>query len=176
MFTTRTKLIFAIAIAVLFWGYAIPTTHAAEKAKVKAPDAVLNSFHKAYPDAVIRDISEETKGNQKYYEIESMDGNVRRDLLYLPDGTVYEIEEALSLDNLPGDIGKSLKAEFPHGEPQKAEKITHGKTIEYEVLMENSEENLEILLDQKGNIISQATVSDNDEKSENNEGDEPDKD
>jgi len=169
----------AAALTVLLWSVTIMPTHATEagkKADILAPEAVLTTFHKTYPAAIIRDISKETKDNRTYYEIESLDGTVRRDLLYLPDGTLYESEEAIAITDLPTKVTASLKNKYPKGKLQKAERITRGDVIEYEVLMENGEENLEVLLDSNGIIKSQASVSDEDENVENSENDDSDED
>lgn len=147
-----------------------------EKGSVQAPKAVLTAFHKTYPKAVIRDISKEVNEGKTYFEIESTDGSQRRDLLYLADGTVFEVEEAWDIGALPKEITATINSKFPHGKLKKAEKITRGSTVQYEVLLENDEENLEVLFDSKGKITSQAAVNDDDEESDAGQSDEPDED
>jgi len=179
MKTRWTYRLFTAALGALLWSAAILPAHAAEKggeANVKAPAAVMTAFQKAYPNASIRDISKEIKDGKTYYEIESMDGAQRRDLLYLADGTVFEIEEAVKVGDLPEAITGTLSAKFPKGKLQKAERITRGSIIQYEVLMENGEENLEVLLDANGKVVSQASAQDEDEKAEGSESDEADED
>jgi hypothetical protein len=97
-----------IFIAVPFQGQ-VQTAWAQEKKankKTPTPAAVLSAFKKAYPDAVIMSTDKELTGGKTYYEVESVDGSTRRDLLYLPDGTVYEKEgkTCCDLDN-PTDYG-----------------------------------------------------------------------
>ncbi len=175
----RTSRVLAVALTALLLGAVIIPTQAArsaEKENVSAPEAVLVAFHKAYPSAKISDVSAERKDSVTYYEIESMDGAQRRDLLYLADGTVFEMEEAIAVDSLPDVVTRALKIEYPSGRLQKAERITRGKVIEYEVTMENDESNLEFLVDSSGTIKSQAVVSDRDEEKDSGEKDEPDED
>jgi hypothetical protein len=133
----------------------------------------LSAFHKAYPKAEIKNVGKEIKEGVTYYEIESLDSGTRRDLLYKEDGMVFEIEENLTIDAIPANIKKALDTKYPEGEVKKAEKITRGNTIQFEVLMENQEENLEVVMDDSGKIVSQTNISDNDEE---NEGDEPEED
>ncbi len=57
------------------------------------PKAVLNAFQKRYPNAAIKGTSIEKENGKTYYEIESIDGTRRRDLLYTKSGKVAEIEE-----------------------------------------------------------------------------------
>jgi hypothetical protein len=179
MTTKRTTLTLATVLTALLWGAAVTLTHAGEadkKANISAPEAILKAFHKTYPAAKILNVSKESKDGQIYYEIESLDGTVRRDLLYLSDGAVFEIEEAIALGDLPVKVTDSLKAMYPDGKIQKAERITRGSVVEYEVLLENGEDNLEVLLGSNGTIKSQVSISDEDEKAENSEGGEADED
>jgi hypothetical protein len=181
MKTKRINLFLAVTLALLISGVTAVPGRAAEsdkksKENVKAPEAVLAAFHKTYPKATIRDISQETKDKETYYEIESLDGTQRRDLLYHADGTVFEIEEAINIGDLPKEVTTGLSAKFPGGKLQKAERITRGSKVEYEVLLEYGEDNLEVLLDSNGKIISQAQVNDEDEEKDNGEKDEVDED
>ena len=172
MKTKLTNRLFAAALAALVWGIAFVPVNAAEsgkKAQVTPPEAVMTAFHKAYPKATVRDISQETKDGTTYYEIESIDGKHRRDLLYLADGAVYEIEESVSIADLPKVITSAISAKFPQGELRKAERITHGTVIEYEVLLEDDENNIELLLDSGGKITSQASVKDDDDENDTDE-------
>lgn len=175
----RTNRVLAAVLTALLLGAATIPTQAAqssEKEKVSAPEAVMTAFHKAYPVAKIMDVSTETKDSVTYFEIESTDAGLRRDLLYRADGALFEIEEAIAVDSLPDTVIVTLKASFPDGKLQKAERIMRGKMIEYEVTIENGETGLEILLDSTGTIKSQAVISDLDEKNESGEKDESDED
>ena len=176
---TRAKGFVIAALVALLWGMSIVATRAAESDEeehVTAPETVMTAFHKTYPNAEIRDVSKESKDGKDYFEIESIDGKVRRDLLYLADGTVFEVEEGIAPGALPKPIADALKAKYPKGELQKAEKITRGNSVEYEVLLENDEEDFEVVLDAKGTIKSQTAVSDEDEEAESGKAEEADED
>ena len=179
MKTTRISLFLVMVVlflsATVALGQAVKSGNKA-KANIQAPEPVLTAFHKAYPKAVVRNILEEVKDGTTYYEIESMDGNQRRDLLYFADGNVYEIEESWEISRLPQVVATALNSKFPQGKLQKVERITRAGTIQYEVLLEDGEDNLEVLLDSKGTIISQATADDMDEESDSGESDEADED
>lgn len=85
----------------------------------KAPDlgilplAVLEAFQAAYPKAVIRGVSKETEKGAVIYEIESVDGLLKRDLLYAADGKVIEVEEAIKPGAMPSVVLKGLAKAFP---------------------------------------------------------------
>jgi hypothetical protein len=141
--------------------------------KVEAPQAVSKAFHAAYPKAEIKNVSMETKDSTQYYEIESIDGKVRRDLLYTADGKVYEIEESLAPEGLPSNVRKALDKNFPGLVVSKAEKITHGEAVQFEILLENDENIKEVVIDSAGKVLFQKSVG---EEEDNDEGAEPDED
>ncbi len=160
-------------------GLVIARAHETEsevKEKVTAPEAVTAAFHKAYPEARILDVSKESKEGKVYYEIESQDKSVRRDLLYSADGTVFEMEEAIAVKDLPAKVSEGLRAKFPAGKVERAERITRGKTVEYELLVENGEKKIEVLFDSNGAVKSQASAADDEADSSQSNGDEPDED
>lgn len=149
------------------------TRKASSDKAVEAPKAVMTAFHKAYPKAEIKNVGTESHEGTTYYEIESMDGNIPRDILYRKDGTVYEIEEGIAGADVPAVVEKAIEAEYPAAEIRKAEKITRGDTTQFEILLENNEKGVEVVLDSSGKILSHETKADEDQDSE---GDEPDED
>ncbi len=166
----------AVALMLPIAGFFSLSASAQEKStekRIEAPAAVTAAFHKAYPKAEIKNVSMETNDSTTYYEVESIDGGMHRDILYREDGTAYEIEEGISRDDLPATVKKAIESEYPGGELKKAEKITRGDTTQFEVLLENNEKGVEVVLDSSGKILSQKATSDEDEESE---GDEPDED
>ncbi len=93
--------------------------------------------------------------------------------MYKEDGSVFEIKESISPGDLPANIRKALDTKYSDGKLKKAEKITRTNIVEFEVLLENKEENMEVLINSSGKVLSQKAVSDEDEESE---GDEPEED
>ncbi|PKK82534.1 MAG: hypothetical protein CVT49_13020 [candidate division Zixibacteria bacterium HGW-Zixibacteria-1] len=140
--------------------------------KVTAPKAVMEAFQKAYPKGEVKSVGMETKDGKDYYEIESIDGKTERDILYNADGAVFEIEESILPETLPDVIKMSLKKEYPKGEIREAEKISRGKVVEYETLLENGEENIEVVLDDSGKILTRQVVSDDDQVDDEDAGSE----
>ena len=90
------------------------------------PNAVLSAFKAAYPNAVIRGTSKETEKGTTYYEVESVDGKLNRDLLYTADGKVVEIEESIAATDLPTAVQKTLAKDYPGAKVLKAERMTKG--------------------------------------------------
>ncbi|MDQ2936425.1 MAG: PepSY-like domain-containing protein [Acidobacteriota bacterium] len=100
--------------------------------KKQVPPAVIAAFNSAYPQATVRGYAREKENGKTYYEVESMDGQTTRDILYNPDGTVAEIEEGIPVGDLPADARAAMAAKYPNAVITKAEKITRGDITEYE--------------------------------------------
>ena len=114
-----------------------PAGEAAKKPapKVQLPAAITEAFQKAYPNAKVTGTAKETEGGKTVYEVESVDQGLNRDLIYNPDGTVVEIEEAMKPADLPVPVTDALKKLYPTAKITKAEKLTRGHTLQYELAL-----------------------------------------
>jgi uncharacterized membrane protein YkoI len=136
------------------------------------PQAVLKAFQKAYPKAEIKVASKEDEDGQIVYEIESVDGKQVRDILYSAEGAVLEVEEAILFKTLPEAVQKTINDRYPEAEVEKAEKITKDGVTNYEVVIENDDETMEIKLDAQGKIVKSESSMENDEEEGEEEGEE----
>ena len=82
----------------------------------------------------------------------------------------------MNVRDLPQVIAASLTTKFPAGTLRKAERITRGSAVSYEVLIENGEDNLEVLLDPNGVVKGQTLVDDMDDETDVGEHVEDDED
>lgn len=137
--------------------------------KKNVPQAVLDSFKKAYPNAVIKGSGKEVEEGKTFYEIESVDGKVKRDLLYLPDGKVAEIEEKISNNDLPASVISTVKKESPKGKITSAEKITKDGSENYELMVKDTKSSMEIVLDKNGKVITKEIKGSKKEKESDEE-------
>jgi len=133
------------------------------------PPAVTRAFQTTFPGAKILGTAKEIEKGITYFEIESKDGKVRRDLLYTQDGKVAEIEEALTAETIPGFVKKSIEKKFKDVEYKKGEKNVRNSVTKYEVIIEASEVKYEVVCNMNGKIIKTT-------KLKNNESDESDND
>jgi hypothetical protein len=117
------------------------------------PPAVLDAFQKAYPKAVIRGASKETEKGVTYYEVESVDGKMNRDLLYTADGKTVEIEETVVPGALPSAVLKSLDKAYPGCKIVKAEDLTKGGQKLFELQIVVKGKTMGVTLDPTGKII-----------------------
>ena len=120
----------------------------------QVPAAVINAFKIAYPKAKIKGTNIETKEGIAYYEIESKDGKTSRDVLYTKDGTVSEIEEIISTDQLPQPIMDALTKNHSNGKIKSIEKNIQGTVTTYEVILLSGKKKTELVFSTDGNIIN----------------------
>ncbi len=127
--------------------------------KENVPQAVLNSFHKTYPKAVIKGMSTETEKGRTYFEIESIDGKINRDLLYTAAGNVAEIEETIPSSELPKMSMQLIEQKFPGAKIEKAERNTSGSKVTYELNVTSKKGKFEVVLNKEGKIIKSQKAS-----------------
>lgn len=142
--------------------------------KSDMPQAVLKAFEASYPQTVATEYSKEVVNGQTRYEIETRVGKLEKDFVYLQDGTLLQIEEDMSVKSLPTAIVESVKAAYPDGEIDEADKITRGSTIEFEITIEFGEMEYELLVSSDGEVLSSEEIDDDDEEEEDDGEDEDD--
>jgi hypothetical protein len=145
---------------ILCLGFAAGTWAQEKKIATKdLPAPVLASFQKTYPNAAIKGVSTETEKGKTYFEIESIDGKVKRDLLYLADGTVTEVEESVSRADLPAPVNAAVTATHPKARIVKAEKITRTDVVSYDVLIRSGRQRFEMSIDPTGKVMKDSKMS-----------------
>ena len=142
-------------IAPFILAFALSTTSAERKIAVDSiPIPVLDAFKISYPSAQILQATKETTQGTVTYEIESTDGSARRDIIYTKEGKAAEIEDMIRVDSLPGAVKSAIAAQFGTAAISRAEKLTKGSIIEYEVAIGKGRKQHEIVLKPDGQIIS----------------------
>jgi len=134
-------------------------------AKNDLPAAILAAFEKSYPKAIINEIGRETKDSTTTYEIESLDGNVKRTVAYTADAKVTEIEEVIAVKELPEVARQAISKTYPKGKLQEIEKVTRGDVTTFEVLVVTGNNHTELIFDSTGTLIkSEKKAANEDEK------------
>lgn len=139
-------------IATILAGGFLATAQETQVSERKVPAAVIAAFKAAYPKATIRGYARERENGRLFYEVESIEGQTTRDVLYYPDGTVAVIEESISLSDLPTDAHESIRRSYPKAVVRKAEKIIRDGLIEYEVHAKLGKKQIELKFDAKGKL------------------------
>jgi hypothetical protein len=115
----------------------VPAVKAADPA-AKLPAPILTAFRTSYPNATLKNAAKETEDGKTVWEVESIDNGLTRDLIYNPDGTVVEIEEETAIGNVPAAVTDAIKVKYPKATITKAEKMTVGQTINYELTLKGA--------------------------------------
>ena len=133
----RQRLVQLIVLASLSLGLSVSST-AQERllARKNLPGAVLAAFTEAYPKAAIKRCFKETQKGQTVYEIESVEGKTRRDIIYSADGKLILAEETLDVSEMPPGVKTALDKKFPGAKILRAEKVTKGAVVGYEFQIE----------------------------------------
>ena len=150
-----------------------PCTLIAQEKKITkkdVPAAVILAFEKAYPKAVTKAFAEEVENGKNYFEIESIDGKMTRDLLYLADGTVAEIEEGVAPADLPAAVKAAVSSKYPKGRVDKAEKTSRGSKVTYDLQVIIGKAKVNLSVEPSGKILKESkAASKNAEKEEDEE-------
>jgi hypothetical protein len=132
----------------------------------EVPQAVLQVFNQAYPGATIKECAEETEDGQKFYEISCEFEDRKIDAIYKSDGTVAEIEEVISAEQLPEKISQTIAKEFQQFSIQLAEKVQkEGKQFfEVKLLNTKNQKKYELLFSDDGKLIEKEKIEENKEE------------
>ena len=118
--------------------------------KKNVPPQVMEAFKRAYPSATLKAASSEKRDGKICYELESLDGKQKRDLIYASDGSVMEIEESIPLSALPESVRKAMADQHPKAVLKSAEKLIRGADITFEVVAAEGKKSGEFLFDSNG--------------------------
>jgi hypothetical protein len=122
------KLAVLLTVSLLF---AAARAQETEVSRKDVPPAVLAAFDKAYASAKVLEWEKEIHAGKVYYEAETVDAKVSRNVMYSPDGTVAQIVEKIAMKDLPGSVAESLKRLYPTATVKSAQKVIHADVIEY---------------------------------------------
>ncbi|HEY6951611.1 MAG TPA: PepSY-like domain-containing protein [Bacteroidota bacterium] len=137
--------------------------------KTKVPRVILKAFQKSYPKATAKAFKTETESGKKYFEIESREGKISRDLLYSEDGTVIEIEESITTEQLPDSVKNAVEKDFPSGQIVKSEKTTRGSDTSYEFIIRVGKKRYEAVYSQMGNQARKEEIKSKGDNEDNEE-------
>ena len=121
--------------------------------KSKLPAAVLQTFQQHFPTAVIKNQTVETTDGKSIYEIESTDSSRSRDVTFQADGTIVEVEQSLSENELPQQVRDSLRTKYPKGTIQRVESSTRDSHVEYEIGLKNGSKRFTVIANSAGKIF-----------------------
>jgi len=120
----------------------------------QTPQKVTDVFKAKYPTATHTKWENEKENT---WEVEYKMNNIEHSSNFNNEGEWLETETEIKISELPAVIKNAIKAKYPTAEIEEAEKVETPKYKGYEVEIENGETEMEIVLDEKGNILEVKT-------------------
>ena len=164
-------------------GDPVPSDVADAHDAVEVPESVLRAFRVSYPDLEITGTDQEVAGGKTYYEIETGRDGVEMDFVYLGDGTLVQTEEEIGEEALPESVVKSVREAHPGCDIHEVEKITRAAAIQYDVVVECADLEIEMFVAADGSILASHQVTEEEEagddagqRADDDEDDEDDED
>jgi uncharacterized membrane protein YkoI len=118
------------------------------------PKPVTATAKSKYPSAVITAAVKEVEDGKTTYEVTLKDKGDSIDLVIKPDGTLVAIEKLIDAKDLPKPVAAAINAKYPGATIKKAEEVTEGDVISYEVgLTTADKKSVGLTLDPKGKIL-----------------------
>lgn len=119
------------------------------------PEAVIEAFEKAYPNAEEVEFEKEMIGDKSVYEVEYKENDREYEILYDSDGVILRKEETIDVKLLPEPIVEAITNAYPQVFIKEAEMIKgpDGTITGYEVEIKTEGKKLELELDAHGKII-----------------------
>jgi hypothetical protein len=151
MKVTTVSIRIALIIGAIFLAASFAAAQERQVKRKDVPIAVLNAFKAAYPTSTIKGYAREREDGKTFYEIESIEGAIGRDVLYNPDGSVAEVEETIAPNDLPSAIQEAIRSRRG-AVIVKAEKTVQGDTVSYEVIGKQGRKRFTLEFDADGNL------------------------
>jgi hypothetical protein len=137
---------------------AYPALLVAQETPIKRSDlpaAVARTVAAQGRGATLKGLSREAEGGKTFYEAEFVVGGKGRDVLIDTGGTVVEVEEEVSLADLPAPVQAGLKAKAGGGSITKVESLTKGgRLVAYEARVKTAGKMSEIQVGPDGKALA----------------------
>jgi hypothetical protein len=127
----RMSLKLYLIVATLACAAAAVWAQETEVAKKDVPPPVLAAFNKEYPNAKVLEWEKEIHSGKQYYEAETVDGKVARNVMYTPDGRLVLTEEKITVNEVPAAVTDSVRKQFPKALITGAKKYAGDGGVEY---------------------------------------------
>ena len=124
-----------------------------EVSRKDVPPAVLSTFNKDYPNAKVLEWEKEIHGGKLYYEAETIDGKIARNVMYSLDGSTAQVEEKVTPKDLPETVADAVKQQYPSARIRSAYKVSHLDVTEYALSMSGASPS-KLVVSTEGIIVS----------------------
>ncbi len=126
-----------------------------ELSKSQVPQAVIDAFEKAFPNAKPSEFETETFEGRAVYEVEYKENGKEYELLYSADGILVQTEEEIDVKSLPEPVAQAVNKAYPEATIKEAEKLMKpdGTLTGYEVEIKTEGKKIGLELDVNGKIL-----------------------
>jgi len=142
-----------VVVAFLFLAASFNFAEAQKAKSSEAPKPVLAAFQKAFPNATLKSVSKERRDGKTVYEFESVDGMIKRDIIYDASGAVMEMEESIGFAQLSQPVQDAIKKDHPTMTVASCERLTAGDLVQFEVVLRQGKKSLDVVYDANGNTV-----------------------
>lgn len=139
--------------------------HEKEVTEKEVPQVILKAFTTSYPDATIREYSEEVEDGKTYYEISFEFQGAEIDILYNIEGEVVELEETITAEEMPDQIQEAIADEIPQFSLIRIERVEKEGKLFYEAKVLNTQNNkkYELFFSESGKLMEKEAMGEEEE-------------
>jgi uncharacterized membrane protein YkoI len=139
--------------AVILLGLSVARAQEEKIALDKLPKEVLDAVKAKYPGAELLGAEREKEKGKTVYEVALKHKGHRIEVTLTPEGKIIEIEKEVAVKDFPKAVQEALAAKYAKAKVKKAEEVTKGEKVVYEVLIDNDGALLEVVFDPSGKIL-----------------------
>jgi len=117
------------------------------------PKVITDGLKMEYPNARISGATREITKGDTLYEVFMRDSHTQRTVTMHPNGIPEEIEESMTIDQLPSTVTDAITKQYPKGKIMRLEMIMRGPVMTYEVQIKDRKKKVEVEYGMDGSII-----------------------
>ncbi len=129
-----------------------------EVGKADIPETVRNSFASAFPNATVTGYGKEDLTDRTQYEIDTKRGDRDLSYVYTADGALMQVEEEVSIEELPEMVRDSILKKHPNSKVLSAYRVTKGEKIQYEIALKDRDKHRELLMSNQGEVLASREI------------------
>ncbi len=133
----------------------------------KLPKVVLDAVKAKFPDAELTGAEKDDENGKIQFEVALKHKGHKYEVIVTPEGKIVAIEKEIAIKDLPKAVTAALAEKYPKATYKKAEEITKGEKLSYEVLLVTAQNTqVEVVLDPSGKILEEEIQKKEEKKKE----------
>jgi hypothetical protein len=134
----------------------ISTAGFAQEIKISTktiPPVIVKNLRMEYPHARISGATREIKNGDTLYEVVCKDSATKHTVTFHSDGIPIEIEEPMTIDQLPAAVVGAATKQYPKGKIMDIQMVMRGPVMTYELLIKEKKKKVEVEYDMNGKVV-----------------------